>query len=444
MGIRASSGQTTALVALIFFVIVTTASAADRNVPLWSSGGGGGSGTGTGYRTWQSYLKINGYVQRPPEEVVQQVSVKWDEHRLDQLGNILTIHGRLRTHADSEGKSEPVNWFQGLSIYLHRTPDTEVDWSQGINLEKTLDRRLIADPDGRFTFEFNLRGTKLNRGQSQSFQLGIALARHSGTYERQEVNWDTQVSALPSSIKMVTIPAAPKLSVEQEVLNRACNWYIWPQRHPNSIELIRAVNSLQRLGRDRAIEVLREFVQTMDVQTGYSHEEMLPICWIIRMLFEPTDADPTFPKQHWLESKYDTIRIVADIPFLVQMPFWTKGTPQHPKSHLQWALLHGRFRDHQLAPTRDPIQAMQSLLEQDELVRERDAAERKSDDMDPSETVLWMRRQALGMVMTALPDVADPCANLTDAVVWGGVVQLVTQRHLEWDSVQQEFVSKSP
>src|SRR5438045_5532421 len=116
-----------------------------------------------------------------------------------------------------------------------------------MNRGDTIDGTAVRTTSGKFQVRIDLRKTQQNRKREQSFQFGIALAKHSATRKAaQSVVWSSRTSAIPSTVRMLSVPAAPKLSAELEQINRASGW---PFSNPNGVELIRAVNALQALGK---------------------------------------------------------------------------------------------------------------------------------------------------------------------------------------------------
>jgi hypothetical protein len=202
---------------------------------------------------------IKDYADRPDEQVLRAVSVEWQKPDLDALGNLCTIRGRLKTPDTGQKPTEPIAWFQGVTVYMATTPRARPDWSKGMNQADTVHETATTRPAGTFQVCFDLRKTKYDRVHVQSFQFGVALAKHIvNNKTSHKVVWNSRTPAIPSTVQMLSVPAAQALSRELQLINRASGW---PFSNPNGVELVRAVNALQPLGRERALTVLEQYVE---------------------------------------------------------------------------------------------------------------------------------------------------------------------------------------
>jgi hypothetical protein len=178
-----------------------------------------------------NYADIRDYADRPDEQTLKGLSIEWQEPKLDPLGNICTIRGQVKMADKGQKRTKPINWFQAVTVYLGLTPNAKPDWSKGMNQTDTFSNTTVTSPTGRFAARFDMRDSKHDRDQAQSFQFGAALAKHIvHNKTAQKVVWNSRTPAIPSSVQMLSIPAAPALSRELQLINRASRWPFvkWP------------------------------------------------------------------------------------------------------------------------------------------------------------------------------------------------------------------------
>ena len=95
------------------------------------------------------------------------------------FGNRCEVKGQLNFRpTDGSDFGAPVNWFQGIYVYLATDPETEFDWSSGMDQNLALGVTKILETDGKFTVEFDLKKTKRDPSLAQGLQIGISLATH--------------------------------------------------------------------------------------------------------------------------------------------------------------------------------------------------------------------------------------------------------------------------
>ena len=215
--------------------------------------------------------EINGYAERPDESTLKSVTVQWERPEVDRLGNFCTVRGQLRNPAVDCDPSKPIDWFQGLTVSIARHPGLKPDWSKGITEQDALDRTSVVGGAGRFEVVIDMRKIERNRTLEQPYQFGLALAKHTALQNglhRVVCSSTTPIAA--SNIQILKIPAAPKLSRELELVNRAGGW---PFSNPDGVDLINAVNALQKLGKEKALLVLEEYVDLTNDSSYYGDQE---------------------------------------------------------------------------------------------------------------------------------------------------------------------------
>lgn len=388
-----------------------------------------------GWSLTNNYEDIRNYADRPDEQTLNKLAVEWQKPEVDALGNFCTIRGQVLMTDKDRKPRKPINWFQGVTVYLGTAPDDKPDWSKGMDQTDALTSSVVTEPAGKFQACIDLRKAKYDRAQVRSFQFGLALAKHEGNKTRQKVVWSSQAPALPSSVQMLTIPAAPELSRELALINRACNW---PFADPNGVDLIRAVNALQPLGKERALAVLENYLH---LASSFQDGEI--VFWIIRLLFEPIQLGDRIPSpmiavilddrklpeaRSW---PLNPMAIHNDVPFMLGQQIGMSGVPEQPSSHIRWARLQGVVRDKPLAPAANPLAAAEAILESRRF--------KALDQFSHDEAIQALRSQALAMVKGLVPPLAEN--SKADDAQWKSRLKAAADAGIHWDTKREQFVA---
>lgn len=405
-------------------------------------------------------VDVKGFADRPDKDTLNQITVEWQRPQLDPLGNLYQLRGQLLVPKKIPGEMRPIDWYQGVTAYLAIEPENKPDWSNGMNQADTLHEIAAVDKSGAFELKFDMRKAKYDRNRNQSFQLGLALAEHSSTGKHhQTIVWSSRNPAIPATVRMSLVPAAPELSHELALINRASGW---PFSNPNGVELIRAVNGLLPLGKEQALATLERYVE-LTSDFGY-HDDKEIVFWIIRLLFEPIrlgdripspmiavffDAKDPQGRMNWPLSPMD---IIDDVPFMLGRQIAMGGQPEHPSSHIRWARRHGVIRDLPLVPSANPLSAAEAILSSPRF--------KQLDDFSRNDATNSIRGQALAMVKGIIepidepdreddPEVGEDNAPVEEPEVvvdphadeWKARLQQATKLKIRWDSKREAFVA---
>lgn len=391
----------------------------------------------------EEYEEIQGYAQRPDDDVLQSMTVEWQPPELDALGNFCTVRGRLSVPGNGAEGRRPVDWFQGVTVYMAKTPGSKPDWSAGMNQVDTLDDTTLVSTAGEFAAVIDVRKTQHDRTLPEPFQFGLALAQHTITSKsNQQVVWDSKAPAMAATVQMQTVPAAGRLSRELELINRASGW---PFQHPNGVDLIRAVNALQRLGKERALATLEEYAE-MTSGIGYFEEQEI-VFWIVRTLFEPIRLDDRIPRPLiavWLDDEelppsarwpLNPMAVVDDVPFMLGHQVGMGGVPEPPAWQIEWARRHGVVRDAPLKPAMSPLLAAEVILGSHQF--------RQLDEYARDEATRSVRAQAYAMAAGLLPPITTERLDDTEEEIqWRNLVEESAVQEIRWDAGREEFVGK--
>jgi hypothetical protein len=387
------------------------------------------------------YGDIKDYADRPNEPTLGALSVEWQKPELDALGNLCTLRGQLKMRANGQKHTQPVTWFQGVTVYIGTTPGAQPDWSQAMSQADTVYETAVTSPSGKFRVCFDLRKTKCDRAHIHSLQFGIALAKHIvNSKTSHNVIWSSRAPAIGSTVQMLSVPAAQALSRELELINRASRW---PFSDPDGVEIIRAVNALQPLGKKRALAILEEYVELTRSFEYFSEPEI--VFWIIRLLFEPIRLEDRIPSPAiavFLDDRQSVeamkwplnpMAVSGGIPFMVGGQVSMSGRPELPSSHIRWAELQGVIRDDLLVPTTNPLAAAEAILGSRRF--------KALDNFSRVQGTREIRSQALAMVDEMLePNSAHAAADHDDG--WRACVRAAAERGIHWDAKREQFVSQ--
>ena len=333
----------------------------------YSSGSGGWYSSGDSFQRKTYYEDIKGFGNKP--ESHGEIKVTFHASKLDKLGNRCNIAGRVEYIAD--GTARPVDWFQGIAVYLGKAPEKECDWASGISAD-TEHESAILNNDGSFEVEFDLRETDRNPNVKARHQIGISFASSSNKNKKQQkITWSSTDPAIQETIQMFELPASPEIAPELRLIDRASSW---PDSNYDGIKLVRAVNALQPLGKERALELLLEYTNSLED----TYDDGNIVFWIIRLLFEPVDLGQQIPspaiymsfdtgdKGNYTDGysvtwPLDPIDLSHDVPFMLGHGIGGSGRPEHPNSHITWATKFGVIRESPLRPE-NPLVAADRLL----------------------------------------------------------------------------------
>ena len=391
----------------------------DELPDLYSSGGLGSSVQNT-------YRRVKGYAKRPDDISHQNIKVVWYPAKLNALSNDCTISGVLVLHDQQSDRMSPVNWFQGVGLYLAKMPETRLDWTAGTDDVQAIREYTVLNREGRFQFKIDLRRLKRRREVAEAFQMGIVLATHSD--DEVTVEWKRKQSPIPGSVQMITIPEATPLSHELEMLNRVRSW---PKRNVPTVDLINTVNALQKLGKDLALETLERYLELDDGL--FVDDDRQTVFWIVRLLFEPIRADESIPvpgtegiRRGEDGELRSLLEVVTDIPFAVST--YGPNNPDDPRSHIAWAWRHGIMRDKQLIPRNNPLEAAEWLINSGRL---RDHKEEMF--YDDESRLISIHAQALAMTGGLIPPLIPRGSSLRYGDFgMGGMRGQTTAGYIEW------------
>jgi hypothetical protein len=228
------------------------------------------------------------------------------------------------------------------------------------------------------------------------------------------------------------------------------------------VSLIRAVNTLLPLGKEKALLALRTYYS---VATKIDRLQRQPhrrfrydldeqrIFLVGRLLFVRKDGSPLMP---WMaigapsspvfvkkdDPNWPLFPLVVEsgIPFSLSGGYAIGGYPQSPLGHLEFFDAHCVLRDGPLVPEGSPIAAVEAIT------RSRNWTNRiqsLGEQVHHPEALL--RDQAVKCIWHLCEDIPTDVfwkvgPNDAGAQNWARIVELVKQKNIEWDEAKRNYV----
>ncbi len=307
----------------------------------------------------------------------------------------LVLSGRLFFVEDS-GKEVPLTWPLSVAVVIARRADEKPDWSAGVDRDNTC---LWWTSGQNGVFNVHLEPNQIERvpGATRAFQVGVCLPdfEPGGT-------WRRTARAIPQSILAMQIGGPLVLDNDLAAIN-ACAANDWRNYDPAAY--VRALNRLRKLGKQRALALLRQYAELVPSEgfaSGPTREGNLDfgnsanVFWIVRLLFDfDRAAFAEISGEVRMATGFDRAQAVngfcmatgmvsgspyraqsypgGQYPFVVAegLPFfapeWREGRTgpdSSPMDAIDWAEAHGTVRTEDLRPTDDPIGLVESRLGQ--------------------------------------------------------------------------------
>ncbi len=307
---------------------------------------------------------------QPTTDILDELNVKWQPVTIDELGEIATIRGQLVQPQKTNDQRSPIDWQQGVTVVVGRKPLTGANTAEPLSLlsDQSETENCITDNSGAFEITIQLSRLTRDKKKEQTFRCALALATH---LDREQfgpiVEWSSEHKPLKHSYVDLVFPPNPVIDAVIEAIRVACENDFDPR------SMILAVNALQPLGKEAALQHLEAFLAAREkVNRHFADADAL--FWILRLLFEPIELHRRIPVPRAFVRSVDSdvepnwplnpIVVVADIPFrFIGGGIVGTGMPEEPRSHMQFVRRHCVIRDAPLHPSRDPILIAQQLIE---------------------------------------------------------------------------------
>jgi hypothetical protein len=229
----------------------------------------------------------------------------------------------------------------------------------------------------------------------------------------------------------------------------------------NPLSLVRAVNALHPLGKDKILAALSAYVRLAvalprdnsapnDPDRAWRYDlDPQRVLLLTRLLFVGNDGHPDTPPiatgqpdPHVAPDSEDwplfPLALQDDLPFFLAPSYFPADQPQPPADAIEFCRHHGSLRPTPLAPRTSPQLAAEKLLESPAWKR----LFTQRDDNRPRQAI---RTQAVRSVTgTPFRSSADDCACMPRYLansLWTAYLQDPALANLHWDPIPQKFTA---
>lgn len=286
---------------------------------------------------------------------------------------VLSIRGRLLIESEDGKTRRPIDWIQGIRVIVSKHPDKQHDWSSLQEKENAEWGEYVIHNNGEFMVVLSPGEIRRTVGKDSRFQVALSLAEKG----KRNMTWRNTFGVLPRSVSMITIPGPPPISRTMRIINGAPPDLHLFHGNFNPAPLIRAVNHLIPMGKERAIHELREYVRIArdNWDEEYRSDENIDtsdfnrVISIAHTLFENPDLemmspDSSVPDKDPRDGPLYQLHLQDDTPFALAFGVGGSSGMKRgpPDSYLDWIEKHGKMRTTLLKPIDNPILAVQHLL----------------------------------------------------------------------------------
>ena len=211
----------------------------------------------------------------------------------------------------------------------------------------------------------------------------------------------------------------------------------------NPLDLIRIVNALQPLGKDKALAAISEYLR---VASRYDDHEMIGhgVFLILRLLFEvPEDPgymprmmvggpQPAEPKDPKILPRFPLV-LIDDIPLNLVYGYALGGEAEPAAQHVDYFRKYGKLREHPLHPTDDPLSVMARIQNSPQWLY---GSKPGTGDYEMGPKFLANQLLALVDSVYWVPEYngARISGEHFDRQNWERITKMFAQLHVKWDA----------
>ncbi|MFN0054307.1 MAG: hypothetical protein ACKV0T_19195, partial [Planctomycetales bacterium] len=216
----------------------------------------------------------------------------------------------------------------------------------------------------------------------------------------------------------------------------------------NPRKVIRAVNLLQPLGKEKALVAIDEFLRVTSSWHDESREGMF---LVLRTLFEVPDdpgymptmnvgaPHPVMPKDPKLLPRFP-IALEGDIPFLLVEGYSLFGEGEHPEQHVEYFRQHGKLRAKPLQPAGNPFAELDKFSKSPRWIFKQEG------ETDDTRARHFLGQQVLRLTESVYHVEPDDYGDLLPwdekelTAQWKKITDDLTKIKFRWDSRQQKYL----
>jgi hypothetical protein len=371
----------------------------------------------------------------------------WKDDNSLRPDRMLSLRGRLLIESADRKRRQPIDWVQGVRVIVSRLPEKKHDWSSRQEMHDTVWGDFVIWEKGEFLASVSPGEVCRSVGKDARFQVALSLGEKRGA----SITWKNTVAVLPQSVAMLTIPGPPAIAETMQIINGAPSYV---QNDFNPAKLVRAVNHLVPMGKEKAIRQLRAFLriardstnETVRYDENIDTSDRTCVFLIVRLLFEcaePTGKLPDIMTVPFVPSPADEDRkywplhpvfLQDDVPFFLVNGGMGGGMPDQPERHVDWAKKYGRIRSRPLRPLDNPMLAAERLVALPQ-------TKRLYKDQDFKDLLY---RQAWNIIEDVDPKIPKPKpippANIFDEPDWDARMKAASRFEIHWNEAAQKYI----
>ena len=393
------------------------------------------------------YLDVDGSLATPNSD-------RWiwkDDNSLRPERQI-SLRGRLLIESPDHKHRRPIDWVQGVRVIVSRLPEKKFDWSRRQEMGDAVWSDFVISSKGEFLARVSPGEVRRSVGKDLRFQVALSLGEKDG----ESITWSNTAGVLPQSVTMLSIPGPPAISKTMQIINGTPSY---DQGNFNPAKLVRAVNYLMPMGKEKAIRELRAFLkvargwpgETLRCDENIDTSDKTCVFLIVRLLFECADPKERLPdiatvsftpilkeedRKYW---PLYPVYLQNDVPFFMVDGGNLGGQADQPERHIDWAEKHGRIRTKPLRPIDNPMAAAERLValpQTERLYAHRIGVTFKS----------LLYRQAWNVLEDVNPRISragtTPRENCFDDSEWDARAKAASKLNIRWDEAAQRYSVK--
>jgi hypothetical protein len=220
-----------------------------------------GFGSNSSHTEWRAQFAANPHNPSTGEQ--HRLRVEWAKavarsREPFHSHRVLAVPGRVLIASDDGKTVKPADWLQGVRVVLARKPNVHQDWSKRHDERDSVWADCVVEKGGRFTADFQPYQVRRPVGGTAPFQVALALGTHSGRH----ITWRNTNPVLAQSVAMIEIAGPSPISPILQAINGAPS--VDGERF-NPVMLIRAVNCLHALGKQRQLKKCETIWQLLGI-----------------------------------------------------------------------------------------------------------------------------------------------------------------------------------
>ena len=368
----------------------------------------------------------------PETLTIDELRVEWDRATANKLGNAILLSGTILQKTEEGLKA--ITWRHPISVAVHKP---EVVWDKDaantaqFSKDVFYSDQLTTSDKGRFEAVVELESSVRLTTKLPNLAAVSSGTLYVGDVRTRTVAWSSSDSLIADSFHNFELQLE-QLDEAYLRLLQAC------ENADKVLPILRAVNALQKLGKEKAIETLLEY-QSLQGKEQFSFQQRSYLFVVANLLFEPIELGSAMPDAHIFRPSANAQEardwplgyslVVRDLPFFYPQysGYGFSGRSMELAEHLDLVRKTCVLRCKPLAPSMDPILVIHQL----------EGMPTIRNSGSPTKVAELLRLQALDM----LPQQRRDSIGNGDAS-WQEALELSQKSPVVWDANKECFVER--